>query len=79
MKDESRSIKMEGLQDLLIDTFIHQINMGDPSPALLNAARQLLKDNGITASVTQDSPLQSLVNLLPFEDPSDKVVGLDND
>jgi hypothetical protein len=65
---------MEGLQDLLIDTFIDQINNGEAPPALLNAARQLLKDNNITASITQESPLQALVNLLPFEDPADKVV-----
>jgi len=74
MKEEKRSIKMEGLQDLLIDTFIDQINNGDAGPALLNAARQLLKDNNITASITQESPLEALVNLLPFEDPTDKVV-----
>ncbi len=74
MSDEKRSIKMEGLQDLLIDTFIDQIKNGDPAPALLNAARQLLKDNNIIASVTKDSPLEELVNLLPFEDPTDKVV-----
>lgn len=74
MSDEKRSIKMEGLQDLLIDTFIDQIKNGDPTPALLNAARQLLKDNNIIASVTKDSPLEELVNLLPFEDPTDKVV-----
>ena len=74
MSDEKRSIKMEGLQDLLIDTFIDQIKHGDPAPALLNAARQLLKDNNITASGTKDSPLEALVNLLPFEDPTDKVV-----
>ncbi len=65
---------MEGLQDLLIDTFIDQIQSGDAGPALLNAARQLLKDNNITASITQESPLDALVNLLPFEDPTDKVV-----
>lgn len=65
---------MEGLQDLLIDTFIDQIENGDAAPALLNAARQLLKDNNITSSVTQNSPLEHLVNLLPFEDPTDKIV-----
>ena len=74
MSDEKRSIKMEGLQDLLIDTFIDQIKNGEPAPALLNAARQLLKDNNITSSVTMESPLEALVNLLPFEDPTDKVV-----
>ena len=65
---------MEGLQDLLIDTFIDRISNGEDTPALLNAARQMLKDNNITAAVTKDSPLNELVNLLPFEDPTDKVV-----
>ena len=41
-----RALKMEGLQDLLIDEFIQQIKSGESSPALLNAARQMLKDNG---------------------------------
>lgn len=74
MKDESRSIKMEGLQDLLIDTFIDRIQNGDDTPALLNAARQLLKDNNISAAVTKGSPMDNLVNILPFDDPTDQVV-----
>lgn len=74
MKDESRSIKMEGLQDLLIDTFIDRIQSGDDTPALLNAARQLLKDNNISAAVTKGSPMENLVNILPFDDPTDQVV-----
>lgn len=71
-----RALKMEGLQDLLIDEFIQQIKGGDSSPALLNAARQMLKDNGIYATVTKSSPLGELVNLLPFHDEGlDRVVG----
>ena len=77
MNDPTRSLKLEGLQDLLIDEFIGKIKEGEAPPALLNAARQLLKDN-ITSTITMDSPLQNLVSLLPFEDPSDKVVGLDD-
>lgn len=72
----NRALKMEGLQDLLIDEFIHQIKSGESSPALLNAARQMLKDNGIYATVTKSSPLGELVNLLPFRDEEvDRVVG----
>jgi hypothetical protein len=78
MSDTNRSLKLEGLQDLLIDEFIDKIREGEAPPALLNAARQLLKDNNITSAITADSPLQNLVSLLPFEDPSDKVVGLDD-
>lgn len=72
----NRALKMEGLQDLLIDEFIQQIKSGESSPALLNAARQMLKDNGIYATVTKSSPLGELVNLLPFRDEEvDRVVG----
>jgi hypothetical protein len=73
---KNRALKMEGLQDLLIDEFIQQIKNGEPSPAMLNAARQLLKDNGIYATVTKSSPLGELVNLLPFRDEEiDRAVG----
>lgn len=75
--NKARSLKMEALQDLLIDEFIEKIQSGEAAPAVLNAARQLLKDNNIIASVSAQSPLESLVNLLPFEDEVDKVVGLD--
>ncbi len=72
----NRALKMEGLQDLLIDEFIDKIKTGEASPALLNAARQMLKDNGIYATVTKSSPLGELVNLLPFRDEGfDRVVG----
>ena len=72
----NRALKMEGLQDLLIDEFIQQIKSGESSPAMLNAARQMLKDNGIYATVTKSSPLGELVNLLPFRDEDvDRVVG----
>lgn len=72
----NRALRMEGLQDLLIDEFICQIKSGESSPAMLNAARQLLKDNGIYATVTKESPLGELVNLLPFHDEGlDRIVG----
>lgn len=43
-----------------------------PSPALLNVARQFLKDNDIKAKVVPDSPLDKLAKAatsksLPFE------------
>lgn len=43
-----------------------------PSPALLNVARQFLKDNDIKAKVVEDSPLDKLAKAatsksLPFE------------
>lgn len=66
MSDSSE--KLYGLQDLLIDEFIKRIESGDASPSDLNAARQLLKDNQINATVSNDNPLANLVSMLPFND-----------
>jgi hypothetical protein len=41
-----------------------------PSPAMLNVARQFLKDNGVEAQVKTSSPLDHLANL-PVFDPAD--------
>lgn len=70
-----KSDKLYGLQDLLIDEFINRIQSGSATPSDLNAARQLLKDNQINATVTNDNPMASLVNMLPFNDEGvDRVV-----
>jgi|TARA_R110002167_G_scaffold40305_3_gene124135 hypothetical protein len=66
MSDSSE--KLYGLQDLLIDEFIKRIESGEASPSDLNAARQLLKDNQINATVSNDNPLANLVSMLPFND-----------
>lgn len=70
-----KSEKLHGLQDLLIDEFINRIQSGEATPSDLNAARQLLKDNQISATVTNDNPMANLVNMLPFDDEGvDRVV-----
>ena len=60
--------KLHGLQDMLIDEFIRRIQSGEASPSDLNAARQLLKDNGVMAAVESKNPMADLVSILPFED-----------
>jgi len=73
MSDSSE--KLYGLQDLLIDEFINRIQSGEATPSDLNAARQLLKDNQINATVTNDNPMANLVSMLPFDDAGvDKIV-----
>ena len=42
-------------------------NATPPSAAILNVARQFLKDNGIEAQVAEGSPLKSLLANLPFD------------
>ena len=72
MSDNSK--KLHALQDILIDEFISRIQSGEASPSDLNAARQLLKDNGVHAALKPDNPLANLVAGLPFEDESDRVI-----
>lgn len=72
----SPSEKLSKLQDILIDEFINRISSGEAAPADLSAARQLLKDNGISAIASADSPLEELCKILPFNDDGvDKVMG----
>lgn len=65
--------RLHNLQDILIDEFIERIQSGAATPSDLNAARQLLKDNGIHAQVTNDNPLGNLVDMLPFRDDAEHI------
>jgi hypothetical protein len=66
--------KLHSLQGMLIDEFIERIQSGEATPSDLNAARQLLKDNGVHVSLKPDNPLANLVAGLPFDDESDRVI-----
>jgi len=66
--------KLHGLQDMLIDEFVQRIQSGEATPSDLNAARQLLKDNGVHVAMKPDNPLANLVAGLPFDDESDPVI-----
>lgn len=64
------------LQDLihkaLAKEFLAQIKSGEASPSLLNAARQYLKDNGVTGLPVMGTPLATLTEALPFDcEPED--------
>ena len=61
-----KSLKLNNLQDILIDEFISRITSGNATPSDLNAARQMLKDNNISATLTNDNPMNELVKVLPF-------------
>ena len=75
MRDPSDpSEKLHKLQDMLIDEFITRIESGEATAADLSAARQMLKDNGIQAQVTEESPFKTLVDALPFEDEAAKIM-----
>ena len=70
----NKTQRLHQLQDILIEEFIARIQTGEASPSDLNAARQLLKDNGIHAQLKPDNPLANLIAGLPFDDESDRVV-----
>lgn len=71
MSDPSE--RLHNLQDILIDEMIRRIKTGEATAADLSAARQMLKDNGIQAVATDDSPMLELVNSLPFDDDSEPI------
>lgn len=64
---------LEDLQVLLADTYkqsIEEMKSGEVevNAAILNGARQLLKDNDIISLSEQGSPLGNLAQVLPFDD-----------
>ena len=63
-----KSKKLDLLQDMLIDEFMERIKSGEATPSDLNAARQLLKDNGVQCQISDSNPASDLMKLLPFED-----------
>ena len=64
---DTQEEKLNALQGMLIDEFINRISSGEASPSDLNAARQLLKDNGIHAGLSKGNPMEQLVDILPFD------------
>jgi|TARA_R100000479_G_C6358832_1_gene192144 hypothetical protein len=62
---------LEELMNLTIEELIKIIKQGEASPSTLNVARQLLRDNQVTAAIEDGSPMQSLVDALPFEEDGD--------
>jgi hypothetical protein len=71
---DKQAEKLNILQDMLIDEFIERIKSGEAQASDLNAARQLLKDNGVHASLKADNPMAELIKVLPFQDETDNVI-----
>ena len=70
--------QLENLQVLIADTYTQaitemKVGAAEYNGALLNGARQLLKDNDVVSLSEQGSPLGKLAEVLPFDDDdSDK-------
>jgi hypothetical protein len=67
--------KLTELHDLMVEDLIEKIKSGDATPATLNVARQLLKDNNIEALPTENSHLKSLIEELPFDEEENQSYG----
>ena len=67
--------KLEELQILLTNTYKDSIEemreTGEYNAALLNGARQLLKDNDVVSMSESGTPLGDLARMLPFDDPDE--------
>jgi len=65
--------QLENLQVLIADTYTQaitemKVGASEYNAALLNGARQLLKDNDVVSLSEQGSPLGKLAEVLPFDD-----------
>ena len=64
MSDE----KLKELRGVLANKLLERVKDPEVKSSDLNVARQFLKDNNIDAVPTQDSPLQKLIEELPFDE-----------
>lgn len=68
---KTKEEKLSNLFDLVCDDLTGRISSGEATSTDLNVARQMLKDNSITATPAEASPLQGLANALPFPSSED--------
>jgi len=63
---KSKADVLEDLSVALADELLARINSGEATPADLNVARAMLKDNNIIVNVESDHPATKLAVVLPF-------------
>lgn len=59
---------LEELHEVLVKELLERIKSGEASPADLNVARSILKDNSIDCVAVPESPLANLALTMPFDD-----------
>jgi len=69
-----RDTKLLTLHTILAEKLLEKITDPDAKSADLNVARQFLRDNGIDAVPTDDSPLQKLIDEMPFNEKPKTVI-----
>ena len=60
--------KLRELHGILAQKLLEKVKDPECKSADLNVARQFLRDNGIDAVPTEDSPLQKLIDEMPFDE-----------
>ena len=60
--------KLRELHGILAQKLLEKVKDPECKSADLNVARQFLRDNGIDAVPTEDSPLQQLIDEMPFNE-----------
>ena len=62
--------KLKELHAILAEKLLEKIQDPDCTAGFLNVARQFLRDNNIDCVPVEGSPLQKLVDELPFDIPT---------
>jgi len=73
MMDKDLNDLMVNMHKALAGELLARIQSGEATAAELSAAIKFLKDNGIDANMTKDSPLENLAKILPFADPDQPI------
>ena len=60
--------KLRELHGILANKLLEKVKDPECKSADLNVARQFLKDNNVDAVPTEDSPLQKLIDEMPFDE-----------
>jgi len=66
--------KLRELHNILCEKLLEKITDVEAKSSDLNVARQFLRDNGIDAVPTDNSPLQRLIDEMPFNEKPKTII-----
>ena len=66
--------KLRELHGILAQKLLEKVKAPECNSADVNVARQFLRDNGIDAVPTEDSPLQQLIDEMPFNEKPKAII-----
>ena len=66
--------KLRELHGILAQKLLEKVKDPECKSADLNVARQFLRDNGVDAVPTEDSPLQKLIDEMPFNEKPKAII-----